>query len=363
MKTNLILFKYSNSLLYKNIFSQFHRTNTKHVKNYYSNLTLTLEILEVGNKATEAQIKQAYLKMAKVYHPDLNKAPGSKEKFADILEAYDVLSEENKRLAYDKSGLNASQLEDIEYEKTLNKLQPGTYENPVEYSSDEEGDFQKIEDILDIKPYYERLDKFYGEHSEIDSNYDILFDLNITFSEYINGSIRQIIYKKNLLCPNCKGELCLYIIFNFSICSYNGFRSQDVVENVVIPKAVKFKEHFIIKLTEKGNDYKKDNKINTSNLYVRVTVAEHEYFKLKGSNIYTENYISISQYVLGGKIKIATIKGNKEIIINPYCKSLVLKSYGIDDKSDQIVNLNIRLPKNLNREQFKIFGELKQLNL
>ncbi len=171
-------------------------------------MNLSLEILEVSTKATEAQIKQAYLKMAKVYHPDINKSPGSKEKFADILEAYDVLSEENKRLAYDKSGLNASQLEDIEYEKTLNKLKPGTFEHPVEYSSEEEGDFQKLEELLEVKPYYEKLKSLY-EPSEADNNFDIIFDLNITFSEYINGSLRQIIYKKNLLCPNCKGELCL----------------------------------------------------------------------------------------------------------------------------------------------------------
>ncbi len=117
----------------------------------------------------------------------------------------------------------------------------------------------------------------------------------------------------------------------------------------------------MLKLTKKGNDFKSKKGIDCSDLYVKIKVSDHDYFKKKGNNILTENYISISQYLLGGKVTIATVKGNKEIEVIPYRDKVTIKNYGVNEKGDHIAKLNIRLPKSLNKEQIKIYNDLKKI--
>ena len=62
------------------------------------------EVLGVSKNASADEIKRAYRKMAKKYHPDVNKEPGAEEKFKEVQEAYDVLSDDNKKAAYDRYG-------------------------------------------------------------------------------------------------------------------------------------------------------------------------------------------------------------------------------------------------------------------
>ncbi len=152
----------------------------------------------------------------------MNKSPGSKEKFSEILEAYDVLSEESKRQIYDKSGLTATQQEDIKYEASMNKVEPGFYEKQVEYSSDEDldlGNTQVDDNFLNLLnrveetwgsskiKHQDTIDQDTSNLQEENSSH-IVFDLNLSFFEYLKGCKKQIIYKKNLLCPACKGEFC-----------------------------------------------------------------------------------------------------------------------------------------------------------
>ena len=65
--------------------------------------------LNVSKGSTQDEIKKAYFKLAKEYHPDVNKAPESKEKFATINEAYETLGDENKRRVYDQTGMNSDE--------------------------------------------------------------------------------------------------------------------------------------------------------------------------------------------------------------------------------------------------------------
>ena len=62
------------------------------------------EVLGISKSASADEIKRAYRKMAKKYHPDVNKEPGAEEKFKEVQEAYDVLSDDNKKAAYDRYG-------------------------------------------------------------------------------------------------------------------------------------------------------------------------------------------------------------------------------------------------------------------
>jgi molecular chaperone DnaJ len=118
-----------------------------------------------------------------------------------------------------------------------------------------------------------------------------------------------------------------------------------------------------LKFNKKLKKYEETKKLATSDLFIKVSINEHDYFKRNGNNIITENYISISQYMLGGRLTVGTIHGEKEINISPYEDQVTIKNYGVTGNGDHIVKLNIKLPKEINKEQFKIYSELKKYHI
>ena len=80
----------------------FRATNVLNNKDFYKTLS-------VSKGASQDEIKKAYFKLAKEYHPDVNKAPEAKEKFATINEAYETLGDESKRKVYDQTGMNSDE--------------------------------------------------------------------------------------------------------------------------------------------------------------------------------------------------------------------------------------------------------------
>ena len=101
----------------------------------------------------------------------------------------------------------------------------------------------------------------------------------------------------------------------------------------------------------------------STDVYVKFTLLEDTYFKKKGIDVYTDNYVTLSQFLLGGKIKILTLEGIKEIDVLPYQEKIILEKYGINKKGDHHININVTLPKNLNKEQEKIFDVFKELDI
>jgi DnaJ-class molecular chaperone len=173
--------------------------------------------LEVSAKATDSQVKQAFLKLAKVFHPDVNKAPGAKEKFAEILEAYDILSDESKREIYDKSGLTAAQQEDMEYEESINKLERGEYEHATEFSSDEDEvidhEDKNLTELIDrisekLGPNKKGIESIYDRSNQNEHSFPIVEEITLSLAEYVKGCNKNILYRKNIICPDCKGIFC-----------------------------------------------------------------------------------------------------------------------------------------------------------
>ena len=81
---------------------EFRSSQILHKKDYYS-------VLGVGRQASPADIKKAYFKLAKEYHPDVNKSAGAKEKFAEINEAYETLGDDSKKRVYDQTGMSGDE--------------------------------------------------------------------------------------------------------------------------------------------------------------------------------------------------------------------------------------------------------------
>ena len=103
MVNKMLLFgKRSSPLLTSNQSRSFRATNVLNNKDFYKTLS-------VSKGASQDEIKKAYFKLAKEYHPDVNKAPEAKEKFATINEAYETLGDESKRKVYDQTGMNSDE--------------------------------------------------------------------------------------------------------------------------------------------------------------------------------------------------------------------------------------------------------------
>jgi molecular chaperone DnaJ len=104
MLNKMLLFgKRSNPLLLTSTQSRsFRASNVLNNKDFY-------KTLNVPKGASQDEIKKAYFKLAKEYHPDVNKAPEAKEKFATINEAYETLGDEGKRRVYDQTGMNSDE--------------------------------------------------------------------------------------------------------------------------------------------------------------------------------------------------------------------------------------------------------------
>lgn len=163
-------------------------------------------------RASESDIKKAFFKLAKTYHPDHNKAPGAKEKFTEILEAYDILSDDQKKKIYDTSGLTSYEQENLEFEENIYFL-PGFYKEELD------SDLTIVESPYQIDDKYkiiwEELNKkFYGSppdykrnmHIQPDNEFNIVTELSISFFESINGCQKKVKINRHIICEECKGK-------------------------------------------------------------------------------------------------------------------------------------------------------------
>ncbi len=115
-------------------------------------------------------------------------------------------------------------------------------------------------------------------------------------------------------------------------------------------------ETTVIKLKGKGNEFKS----SFSDLYVRVKINDDDYFKVSEGNVITENFVSPSQFVLGGEVVIRTLYGNYTFILEPYKKEKIIEHYGVNKQGNHVVKIKIRLPASLNEEQRRIYEEIKK---
>src|SRR3989344_415912 len=152
-------------------------------KDYY-------EILGVEKKATADEIKKSYRKLAKQYHPDVNKEAGAEEKFKEISEAYAVLSDEQKRSRYDQVGPEA--------------FHQGFSQEDIFRGTNFDDIFQDIFGGGNGSIF----DMFFGRErgSEHAQGQDLRYDIEITFEQAAFGTKKEISFDSHDLCESCKGS-------------------------------------------------------------------------------------------------------------------------------------------------------------
>ena len=362
--------------------------NTK--RDYY-------EVLGVPKDATDDQIKKAYRSLAKKYHPDMN--PGDKEaeaKFKEANEAYDVLSNADKRAKYDQYGHAA-------FDPSMGGGGSGF------------GGFGGFGGDFDFSDIF----SFFGGGAggggrsrasmAVDGD-DVMARISITFDEAVFGCKKEINFARVEACPDCKAtgamkgtspEKCTecngtgrvtvkqQTMLGFmqtqrsctacrgtgkiiktpcKNCNGKGYIKIKKKLEVTIPAGIDSMQRIILR----GQGSAGRNGGVNGDLIIEVTVEHHKFFERDGNNIYCEIPISFTDAALGAEIDIPLLGGKTEKYTiaegTQTNTSFTLKGKGIPDvntkrKGDLIITVIVETPKNLTSEQKKLLGEFaKSLN-
>jgi len=359
-------------------------------KDYY-------KILGVSRDASSEKIKKAYYKLAHKYHPDKG---GDGKKFKEINEAYQVLSNKEKRSQYDRFGRV--------FERTPGGGEPGfdfnwAWGNPGANFDFAFGDLggimeeifgsgfpQKRKDLkrgkniaIDIEVSLE--DILEGKKKEITLYKQILCSrcqgtgaepgtkINECFSCRGTGQVQQIkktffgSFTRYIICPECRGEgsraekPC-------NVCRGEGRVKGKEGLKIFIPAGVDTNQ--VIKIAGSGNSGRRGGK--TGDLYVRIFVKPHSVFKRKGDNLYLKTSISFSQAALGGEIEIPTLGGKKILLKVPSGsesgKILRISKKGMPHfsnlgRGDLYIELIVKTPKKITKKQKELLEELRENGL
>lgn len=335
-------------------------------KDYY-------EILGIKRTATEAEIKAAYRKLARKLHPDVNKAKGSEEKFKDLNEAYEVLSDKTKRQRYDSLGKNwqgGSEYTPPPGFDHFNFNQGGAQGQAFDF--EEMGGFSDFFGSLfgdlmggqrfSTKSQNTQSKKSYGgfgkqQPQPKDENLDITQNVTISPKDIFNNKpilVRFRIMEKCNYCPP-GGAFC-------TKCGGTGIISEQKAVNVKLPPEVKDGQ----KIRLKGEG-KSDNRGNKGDLYLKLAIKSSEY-QMDGFDLTKEVEITPAQAVLGCKKDIETLHGTIGIQIPAGTSSgqtLRLKGLGLPIKSGGYGVLNAKIkvviPKKLSDKQIELYKKLADL--
>ncbi len=357
-------------------------------KDYY-------EVLGVSKTATDEEIKRAFRKLAKTYHPD-NKQTGDEAKFKELGEAYAILSDPQKRKQYDQfghqafqnggAGYNGFSAEDIDLNDILRDLFGG-----ASFSGFHDFNFGGNRSTSGKRPRK-------GE--------DSLVRVNLTFLEAINGCKKTIFLDLNEKCSKCNGvggfheKTCstcggsgrviseqhsLFGIFQTettcSECGGTGHTYQEKCSEcngrgnirkkkeieVTIPEGVD--TGYQLRISGKGSAGA--NGGPNGDIYLEFKVAEHPLFVRDGEDIYLNVPLTITEAILGTKKEIPTLTGNVILEVKSGTQSgdkVKLKGKGVKKvnfigRGNMYVIYQVITPTKLTMDQKKLIKELANTNL
>lgn len=324
------------------------------------------EILEISSSASTSTIKAAYRKLARKYHPDLNGGDFHCEiKFKEITEAYEILSDADKKKNYDiLRGFysNASKAKFSEAEKAYKE----NFKHHEETQQSKEDNVSNLfNDILEgfKKTTSSSRDIFKTKQLRPERGTDVHTDVSITLLESIEGTSRTINILHTQVCPHCEGRTFLNGA-KCRLCGGVGEQSSHKKLNVKIPAGVKHGAK--IRIANEGN--KGYNGGKNGDLYLKIKIENDSHFQYDGFNILKTIPITPFEAVLGATIDIETPTGKVKMKVTPNTHSgqkFRLAGQGaIQDgrggkRGDMIVTVNIEVSKNLSKEEIELYKKLK----
>ena len=354
------------------------------------------EILGVDKNASEQDIKSAFRKLAKKYHPDVCKEPDGAEKFKEAQEAYAVLSDKSKREQYDKFGHDAF--------SNMNNASGGGYDfSGFDFSSIFDELFGRNDDFAGSG--FGDFFSSRGRNSRSTKGRDLGYLMEISFEEAITGCRKDIelelmdecsscsgrgglgettcsscngsgykvsqtstlfgSFATKTVCPVCGGKGVSYKE-TCSKCHGRGKIKQKKVITITVPKGIDNKEQ--VRLRGKGEAG--SNGGENGDLYIEFSIKPHKLFKREGNDIYIDLPVTICDLVLGNTISVKTLDGYVDLKIPSGSNSgdvLRIKNKGVETDNwkngDFYVVLKLVVPQSLTREQKELFKSLSETNL
>ena len=324
------------------------------MKNYYS-------ILGVTPDSSNADIKSAYRRLARKYHPDVN--PAGAEIFKDILQAYETLSNPQKRLQYDT--INGFFKTHEEKQHTSSKQAQAEYEKNTSSTSKPKDEFskkfnEKINDIFEEfskpKPKKEKLSPKKGS--------DIYEEISIPLKDAVRGTERVINIMHTTQCDRCKGRKFI----NGAICPSckgSGEKSEHRKITVKIPKNIK--NGTKLRIPFEGNSG--ENGGLNGDFYVKIKIEPNSRMQFEGNNVIYNIPITPFEAVLGGDISVPAFEGNLSLKIPAKTHSgqkFRLAGQGLKQNGkvgDMIIIVHIEIPCSLSDDEIRLYEKLKKLSL
>ena len=334
--------------------------------------------LGLSKDASQDEIKRAYRKLSKKYHPDINKEPGAEEKYKEILEAYETLSDAQKRAAYDQYGPDGAN------------------------GFGGQGSFGGFDGGAGFGGFEDIFSSFFGGGATRNPNAprqgdDLQYRVNLSFEEAVFGAEKEIHYNREVTCKTCSGsgakpgtspvtcgrchghgvinvdtqtplgmmrrqvtcDVChgtgQEIKDPCPTCRGTGREKQSHTVSVKIPAGVETGQQ--IRLAGQGEAG--FNGGPYGDLFVIINVNPSDKFTRDGSTIYYTLNISFVQAALGDTVEVPTVHGNVEMVIpagTQTGKTFRLKGKGAPrlrggSQGDQLVTVKIVTPTKLNDAQ------------
>lgn len=345
------------------------------------------EVLGISKNADTNDIKKAYRKIALESHPDRNKSPDAEERFKEASEAYEVLSDSNKRQIYDNyghSGLEGSgfhgfsSMDDIfssfgdVFEEFFGGFGGfGFSDFGRRRSSRQRG--RDLQEFIEV----ELSEIAKGTKRNVDVNRTIQCvhcmgngsenGKNIDTCHACNGAgqitHRQGFFILNTPCPHChgKGKVIKKVC---SECRGKGRVIEKHTLSVKIPAGIEDGTHLILR----GEGEEGYGGGERGDLYVTIKIKEHDFFKRHGNNLICNVPISFPQAALGDKVTVPTFDGDAEVEIPAGSETgdiIKIKEYGLPKlhgkgKGDLMVQVFVKTPKKLSSKQKELLAALKK---
>ncbi|OQY30950.1 MAG: molecular chaperone DnaJ [Anaerolineaceae bacterium 4572_5.1] len=345
------------------------------------------EVLGISRSASAGDVKSAFRNLARKYHPDVNGASDAEDKFKEINEAYRVLSDVDKRAAYDRFGHAG-----------------------VKGANGGSGGYQSV-DFSDIFGDIFGFGGFGGQSSRGRSRgpqrgSDLQYRVSIAFEEAVFGVEKEISITRDEPCPTCHGsgakpgtspKMCKHCGGRGEVrqtrqtllgamvqvvtcpvckgkgkvvespcptCNGNGQVRKTRRKNISIPAGVD--DGTRIRLSGEGQP--SPNNGPSGDLYIIIKVLPHKYFRRRDQDIFLDLNINIAQATLGAEVKVPTVDGESMLKISPGTqpgKIIRMRGKGVPHlrssvRGDQLVVINITIPKRLDAEERDLFEKLAE---
>jgi molecular chaperone DnaJ len=347
------------------------------------------EVLGISRSASQGEIKSAFRNLARKYHPDVNDQPDAEEKFKEINEAYGVLSDDQKRAAYDRFG----------HRGVKGANGGGMGFDPTDFP-----------DFADIFGEMFGFGGFGGQRRSRRSaprrGADLQYQVNLEFKEAVFGTEKEVQVTRDEACETCGGsgaepgtspETCancggrgevrqtrqtlLGAMVQVTTCPNCGGSGKTIPnpcptchgsgrerkttrKRVTVPAGVD--DGTRIRLAGEGQPG--ENNGPAGDLYILIKVRPHKFFRRQNNNILLDLNVNVAQAALGAEVKVPTVDGEVVLKIPPGTqpgKIIRMRGKGVphlrsSSRGDQLVIINVSIPEKLDQDERALFEQLAE---